>query len=124
MEIIDRMIQYMDKREKDILIDNDIEISTQDLSVIIINILSWLKLEHKRSIWMSEGKRTSFKPLDIHENYSWCNNLRMLVEKEKLFSDYFAIKDDKFDFADSIREQDRILARQKVYNNYNPVRHV
>ncbi len=124
MEIIDRMIQYMDKREKDILIDNDIEISTQDLSVIIINILSWLKLEHKRSIWMSEGKRTSFKPLDIHKNYSWCNNLRMLVEKEKLFSDYFEIKDNKFDFADSIREQDRILARQKVYNNYNPVRHV
>ena len=124
MKIIDRMIQYMDKREKDILIDNDIEIRTQDLSVIIINILSWLKLEHKRSIWMSEGKRTSFKPLDIHKNYSWCKNLRMLVEKEKLFSDYFVIKDNKFDFADSIREHDRILARQKVYNNYNPVRHV
>ena len=124
MEIIDRMIQYMDKREKGILIDNDIEISTQDLSVIIIEILSWLKLEHKRSVWMSEGKRTSFKPLDIHKNYSWCKNLRMLVEKEKLFSDYFVIKDNKFDFADSIREHDRILARQKVYNNYNPVRHV
>lgn len=122
MEIIDRMIQYMDKREENILIGSDIKISKGDLSIVIIKILSWLKLEYKRSIWMSEGRKSVYKSLDINNDYPWCNNLRMLVENEKLFSDYFVIKDNKFDFADSVVEHERMLAREMVYNGYNPER--
>lgn len=124
MDIVDRMFQYMMEKNKCILLDNNVQLSENDLNIIVIKILSWLKLEYKREIWRSEGKKVYNKPLEINKNYPWCMNLCMLVEKESLFHDYFVIIDGKFNFADSVKETDRKIAREKAYKNYNPHKHM
>ncbi len=124
METIKKMIDYINKRDKDILITCNTDINIGDLSSVIIEILSWLRLEHKRRLWMAEGRKTCYKSLEIDVRYPWCAHLKMLVEKEKLFRDCFVIKDGKFDFADSVTEEEKMRARETVYNDYNPPRHV
>lgn len=124
MSVVDRLLNYFKEQDKKILITTDIQISKYELNVVVIQILSWLKLEHKRGIWMAEGRRNCFKPLDVDIKYPWCANLYKLVEKEKLFHDNFWIKDGKFDFSDMVSEEEREKAREKVYQNYNPQRNI
>ena len=118
MDIVGAMLKYMEVKDKRILVKN-IQISDYELTVVV-KILSWLKLEHKRSIWISQGKRNRFKPLEIDMRYPWCANLYKLVENESLFQDCFFIKNSKFSFLDSVSEEDRRKAREKAYQNYNP----
>lgn len=122
MNIIDKLLNYLKNRDKKILITTDIQISTLELTVVVVNILSWMKLEHKRSIWIAEGRKNCFKPLEVDAKYPWCADLYELVEKEKSFHDYFSIRDGKFDFSEEVSEENRIIARKKVYENYNPER--
>ena len=119
MDIVGAMLKYMEVKDKRILVKN-IQISDYELTVVVVKILSWLKLEHKRSIWISQGKRNRFKPLEIDMRYPWCANLYKLVENESLFQDCFFIKNSKFSFWDSVSEEDRRKAREKAYQNYNP----
>ena len=119
MDIVGAMLKYMEVKDKRILVKN-IQISDYELNVVVVKILSWLKLEHKRSIWISQGKRNRFKPLEIDMRYPWCANLYKLVENESLFQDCFLIKNSKFSFLDSVSEEDRRKAREKAYQNYNP----
>ena len=119
MDIVAAMLKYMEVKDKRILVKN-IQISDYELTVVVVKILLWLKLEHKRSIWISQGKRNRFKPLEIDMRYPWCANLYKLVENESLFQDCFLIKNSKFSFLDSVSEEDRRKAREKAYQNYNP----
>ena len=119
MDIVGAMLKYMEVKDKRILVKN-IQISDYELTVVVVKILSWLKLEHKRSIWISQGKRNRFKPLEIDMRYPWCANLYKLVENESLFQDCFFIKNSKFGFLDSVSEEDRRKARERAYQNYNP----
>lgn len=119
MDIVGAMLKYMEVKDKRILVKN-IQISDYELTIVVVKILSWLKLEHKRSIWISQGKRNRFKPLEIDMRYPWCANLYKLVENESLFQDCFLIKNSKFGFLDSVSEEDRRKAREKAYQNYNP----
>lgn len=119
MDIVAAMLKYMEVKDKRILVKN-IQISDYELTVVVVKILSWLKLEHKRSIWISQGKRNRFKPLEIDMRYPWCANLYKLVENESLFQDCFLIKNSKFGFLDSVSEEDRRKARERAYQNYNP----
>ena len=118
MDIVAAMLKYMEVKDKRILVKN-IQISDYELTVVV-KILSWLKLEHKRSIWISQGKRNRFKPLEVDMRYPWCANLYKLVENESLFQDCFLIKNSKFGFLDSVSEEDRRKARERAYQNYNP----
>lgn len=72
---------------------------------------------------MSEGRKTCYKSLEINAKYSWCANLYILIEKEELFYNCFAIIDGKFNFIDAVKETDRMIAREKAYKGYNPERH-
>ena len=123
MSTIDELLRYMKKRDKSILITNN-QLSDYELNVVVVKILSWLKLEHKRSIWIAQGKKTSFKSLEVNIRYPWCANLYQLVENEKLFHDYFSIKEGEFDFSDEVSEEEKVMAREKAYQNYNPQKHI
>lgn len=120
MHVIDKMTEYMEKRKKEILISADSELSEYELGVIIVNILWWLKSEYKRSIRVSQGEDTCYMPLMIDTKYPWCANLKMLTETEALFQDHFLIEDGKFDFLDTVSEEDKAAAREKAYYNYDP----
>lgn len=123
MSVVDELLFYMKKQDKKILLATDMQISKFDLNVIVIEVLSWLKLQHKRTLWIAEGRKNCLKPLTVNIKYPWCANLYKLVEREKLFHDNFSIKDGKVDFSDTVSEEDRKMMREKAYQNYNPQRH-
>lgn len=123
MNIVDNLLNYLNDKDKTVLITTDIQISSYELNVVVIKILSWLKLEYKRSLWIAEGKKSCYKPLDVDIHHSWGTNLHRLIEKEKVFYEFFSIKDGKFDFLDTITEEERAIAREKAYQNYNPQKH-
>ena len=123
MSMIDELLSYMNNQDKKILIKTDIQLSIYELNVVVIEILSWLKLEYKRSVWINEGRKNCLKPLAVDVKYPWCANLYKLVDKEKLFRDNFSIKDGKFNFSDMVSEKEKKIAREKAYQNYNPQRH-
>ena len=89
MDIVDKLLIYRENSDIKLLIASDTDIEQQNLNVIVIEILSWLKLEHKRGIWINEGKKTSFKPLKINSYYTWCIDLKRLVIQESIFQRYF-----------------------------------
>lgn len=121
--IVDKLLDYQKNKDKKVLMTTESQISDYELNVVVVKILSWLKLEHKRSILIDEGRKNCLKPLNIDTQYPWCANLYKLVDQEKLFREYFSIKDGKFDFSDKVSEEDRKIAREKVYQNYNPQKH-
>ena len=123
MDIIDKMFKYFSSQDKEALLTTDIQISKCELNVVVINILSWLKLEHKRTIWIVQGRKNCLKPLEVDRRYPWCANLYKLVEQEPLFHDSFSIYEGKFDFSDAVSEEDKEAARETVYRNYNPKKH-
>lgn len=57
MDIVDSLLCYIETRDRKLLIISDIEIEPRNLIVITVSILDWLKLEHKRTLWMVEGKK-------------------------------------------------------------------
>lgn len=124
MILIDKLLHYFETKDRKILITTDLQISNADLHVVVIKILSWLRLEHKRTLWIAEGRKTCLKPLDIDIRYPWCADLSILVDNEKLFHDTFSIKDGKFDFSDAVSEEERKMAREKAYQKHVPQKHV
>ncbi len=122
MSIIDYMLIYLKQQDKKLLITTNTEISNFELNVVVVKILSWAKLEYKRSIWIAQGKKNCYKPLDIDMKYTWCKNLYFLVKNEKIFQKYFAINNGKFDFSEMLSEEDKAMERKKAYDNYNPQR--
>ena len=124
MILIDELLHYYETKDRKILITTDLQISNADLHGVVIKILSWLRLEQKRTLWIAEGRKNCLKPLEIDIRYPWCANLSTLVDNEKLFHDTFSIKDGKFDFLDMVSEEERKMAREKAYQNYIPSRHI
>ncbi len=124
MKTIDALLDYWKYRDKSILITTDLDISIDDLNVVVIKILSWLKLQYQRSSWIAEGRKTALKPLMVNTDYSWGTVLQKLVENESLFSDIFLLNDGKFDFSDTLSEDDKQAAIEKVNQCYNPQIHI
>ena len=111
-------------KDRKILITTELQMDNKDLHVVVIKRLSWLRLEHKRTLWIAEGRKTCLKPLDIDMRYPWCVDLGIHIDNEKLFYDTFSIKDRKFDFSDAVSEADRKKKKKKVYQNHIPKKHV
>lgn len=124
MNMIDELLNFLATGDSSGLITGETAISDRDLRVVVINILAWLKLEHKRTLWIAEGRPTCLKSMELDMQYDWCANLYKLVETEKGFHDWFSIKDGKLDFSEKVSQQDRAAAREKAYQNYNPPRHI
>lgn len=74
MNIVDKMIEYTTNRN-----DEEFgvipEVDSSNLLVIIVELLSWLKLERKRELWIEQGKKVELKPMQLNMNYPWCVDL-------------------------------------------------
>lgn len=122
IDMVDFLLEYYEKGTLNSSFSYLKDLLPKDMRVIVINILAWLKLEHKRELWIKEGRKTRLKPLILNYNYPRCQNLREIVDKEVLFNQYFCIENDNFDFSPNITEETRKKAREKAYVFYNPVK--
>ncbi len=88
--------------------------------MIAIEILSWLRLERKREMWIEEGRKTSQKPMELDMKYPWCNDLVKLLQKESPLSDIFCFNGKQLVFKDDISEETIHELRCLAYEKYNP----
>lgn len=121
-ELINDILQYLKGGKIDsILINSElIPENQQSFYTMIIDLLSWLKLEYKRSQWKREKKYIKQKPLELNMDYTWCKILEKIVLNDERFAEFFKIEDGKFDFRESVSEEIRGQARKMVFENYNP----
>lgn len=120
IDTVDLLLEYYEKGTSSNLFSHLQGFSSRDIRVVVIEILGWLKLEHKRELWIREGKKTRLKPLMLNYNYPWCQNLQEMMNKEVLLNQYFCIEDNKFDFSSNITEEKRKKARKKAFDYYDP----
>lgn len=116
MNIADKMIEYRDTRESEILghIDSD------NLVVIVTEILSWLKLEGKREQWIEQGKRITLKPMELNMNYPWCKDLIKILQADNALAEVFCIDGKTLTFRDGISHEYMHEARTLANEKYNP----
>lgn len=93
----------------------------EKLNVISIEILSWLKLEHKRSLWEAQGRPARHRPLDLNMEYSWCQLLASLLMEENVFSKVLRISNCKLSFKPELEDKYIQEEERKAYERYNPM---
>ena len=116
MNIVDKMIEFRATRNVEGLdgIDSD------NLIVIVTEILSWLKLERKREIWIGQGKKAVHKPLELNMNYPWCNDLVKILQGDNSLAEVFCIEGKCFSFKSSVTSEYIHEARRLADEKYNP----
>ena len=120
--IIKTIIEYLNTKDNT-LICNSISISDKTtLNSACIELLSWLKLEKKREIWISIGRKTSLKPLELNYTYEWCSLLKNLVSEEPIFNELFEIKGNQLLFKESVPNEIQAKIREDAYEMYNAPR--
>ena len=116
MNIVDKLIEYRNTRNADIFGS----IESDNLIVMVTELLSWLKLERKREIWIEQGRKTKLKPLKLNMNYPWCNDLVTILQADSLLAEVFCVEDKSVTFKDSVSSEYIHEARLRAYDNYNP----
>ena len=64
MNIVEKLMAFRDSQDIAQL-GMDTCIDLENLNVIAIEILSWLKLQHKRELWIAQGRKTKLKSMDF-----------------------------------------------------------
>ncbi len=119
MNVSEMLIEYWNTHNTDTL-GNLKEYDLESLNVIVVELLSWLKLERKRELWLEEGKRTCLRALELNMNYPWCTDLLNLLQSDTPLAEVFCIEDKHLKFRDSVSESYKHEARRIAYEQYNP----
>ena len=119
MNIADKMIDY-EKTRDDSTFGLLPTVAPDNMIVIVIEILSWLKLERKREIWQEQGRKTNNKPMKLNLNYPWCNDLVRILGEDNQIADVFCVENNNLIFRKSISDDYIHEARIIAYEKYNP----
>ena len=119
MNIVERLLYFSDTQNTEYL---DIQNCTniENLNVIAIELVSWLKLQHKRELWIQQGRRASLKPMPLNTNYPWCNELIDYLKQDNELSRHFVIVDNNLDIKPIMSDEEIRQLRKFAYDNYNP----
>ena len=116
MNIVEKLLEYRDTRKNEVFGPID----SENLTVIVTEILSWLKLERKREIWIEQGRKTALKPLELNMDYPWCIDLANMLQGDNALAEVFCIEGRFVSFKDSITSEYMHQARLLADEKYNP----
>lgn len=119
-QLIKDIICFMSTRDITIIAKDANSCEYDRFITIAMEILGWLKLEHKRTLWKQEKKYIRQKPLKLNFNYPWCNQIKDIVEKNDRFKQLFTIDGTSLDFSKTVTEEEKAEIRKYVYDNYKP----
>ncbi len=119
MNIVDRMIEYIETREGKVLGIMTC-VATENLIIIVMELLSWLKLERKRELWIEQGRKTKLKPMQLNMSFPWCLDLVKLLQMNNSLSEIFHIEGNNLMFKSNIDQNYIHEARRKAEEKYNP----
>ena len=119
---IQSLIEYLNSQDESIL---NMQSSIRDKSSLnsaCIELLSWLKLERKRELWIAEGRKTTLKPLELNPKFEWYYSLLDLIDNNDCLKSLFDIYNMQLSFKDSVSEDIKTQLRKDAYELYNPPR--
>ena len=119
MCIVENLLDFLETGNREQLLVDD-KIGSDTLRVISIEVLSWLKLEYKRSVWMKQGRKTCHKALEVYKDVEWCDALVGLIHEKNVFSQVFRVTEKGVEFGDTFTEEDKESIRKLAFENYNP----
>lgn len=121
-KIVGDMLQYLKNDSKSPSLEAaEQKIGSYMLRVMLLKVVDWLKLEHKRvNIW--GRKSIPSKPLIVNDNYPWCKSLILIVQEDEWFSKYFIVEKNKLYYSPAVDEETRNKARQLAFEEYNLTR--
>jgi hypothetical protein len=119
MNIAEKLLLFLETFDVTILLGN-VKIERENLNVIVIDVLSWLKLERKREIWIEQGRTIQHRAMSLNMQHQWCKDLVKLVQEEPCFSEVFVIESDMLTFRNDISEEYIHEARRIAYERFNP----
>ena len=119
MNIVEKLLEYRNKRDVSLLGCSS-EFEAENLIVIVTEILSWLKLERKRELWIEQGRKNTLKPMNINPSFPWCRDLLKLVCEDSIIAEVFSVEGNCLQFRNDISEEYRREARRIADEKYNP----
>ena len=122
MNISDNLIAFRETQDAKYLRICADDSELEALNVAAIELLSWLKREHKREKWKAQGRHNMQKPLRLNMKYAWCEYLGKALEAENDLSSVFIIEESTLRFKDDIDEEYRSAVRKTAFEKYNPER--
>ncbi len=119
MNISKKLIDYRDNHNLDSL--GELKgIDPRSINVIVTELLSWLKLERKRELWIEQGKRICLKDMELNMNYPWCKDLSYMLQTATPLSEVFCIEDGYLRFKSDVSDTYKHEARAIAYEQYDP----
>jgi hypothetical protein len=86
-------------------------VGRRNLFIISLNLIDWIKVE---------GMRKKTRNLDLWPDIPWCENLRLLIEKNSAFSQSFKVVKNYLTY-NKVTEEERQKAIEYVAkHNYTP----
>ena len=119
-QLIKDIMSFIATRNVEVVFADTCDFESDKFITIATEILGWLRLEQKRTVWKQEKKYVKHKPLILNYNYPWCRQLMQIVEQDERFKKYFAIIGSSFGFSDDVSEDEKAKIRKFVYDNYVP----
>lgn len=83
----------------------------QRLNVVVLDLLRWLEYQHRG------GHR---RPLQLREDWQWCNDLVTLMNDHGCFQDVFVLDKWTINFRADIEDSERTKLLQIVSDGYKP----
>lgn len=123
MNLIEKFIQYINTNDISLFANIEYD-DIKYFNIIILEILDWMKLQHKRYLWTLEGKKDYRKPLSIPLESSWGKLFIKLICNNIEFNHYFKIDDKKIDFSSNLNEDEKNTLCKLVYDNYKPIKYI
>lgn len=116
MDIAEALLEFRKTQNPKILSGLE-DISIDSLNIISISILAWLELEQKRIDWIAQGEKTKLKAMPLNYQFPWCVELKEILEKENLLSNYFEVADKEMQFKNCISEERRNAIRKYAFEH-------
>ena len=117
--IVELLINYLETGDEKTVLSKQHNFERDLLNSVCFELLSWLKLERKRELWIADGRKTTLKPL-VLSNYPWCDYLKELVQTEPVFNTLFEYKNGYICFKSEITDEYRKELRNSAFLLYNP----
>lgn len=112
MDIISDIVTYVETNQVSTsLSDAQRSLGTQTLRDIAIEIVAWLKSQHRM-----KSKRS----LALKTKYTWCRDLVKWMESGSPLEKWFAVSDNGFDFRIEVNSNERERIREMMDTQYQP----
>ena len=119
MNLTEKLIQF-DKTGDPNTFNTSKHYTFSECRGVYIELISWLKLEHKRFLWKNEGRPTWSKPHILSPEAEFTRLIPDFINSDETFRHTLKITGDKLYFSDEISEEEIRIITKAAFDYYNP----